>query len=367
MAQTSSRSVIIIGGGITGLTIAVALQASGHKVTVIVRDDPQDTASGVAAGMIAPAMEAMNDPDPVFSFERLKTAQQAWLALYNSWPETFRHILAKAQLAPAFYLWPVGTPSANTQAPAALKRLSAMQVSHSVLRGQEIMAAGYDPETEGVTRIADDWLVDATVVLASLRAHIGEAGGQVLQAQASHVTAQSVELANGDVLAADHVVVAAGYGARTFAACVPALACLTPIKGHLLDMAGRRGMGVIRSGRGYFADYGARGKFGATMQPGQDDLTVEPDAVDDLMMRAAEMNIEVEAATPRTGIRASTPDEWPLIGRDPVTGVLVATGMRRNGYIFAPLAAQIILALVEGRESPDGGIYRPDRFTVGAN
>jgi len=42
--------------------------------------------------------------------------------------------------------------------------------------------------------------------------------------------------------------------------------------------------------------------------------------------------------------------------------VLVATGMRRNGYIFAPLAAQIILALVEGRESPDGGIYRPDRF-----
>ena len=61
-------------------------------------------------------------------------------------------------------------------------------------------------------------------------------------------------------------------------------------------------------------------------------------------------------------IRAATPDGWPLIGRDPASGVLVATGMRRNGYIFAPFAAKIILALIEGRPSPDEGLYRPDRF-----
>lgn len=362
MTQSSPQSVIIVGGGITGLTVAVALRASGYKVTLVARDAVEDTASGVAAGMIAPAMEAMNDPDPAFSFQRLKAAQQAWLELWDIWPEAFQAALAEGQLAPALYLWPVGIPSPDMHAAGVLKRLSVMHASHSPLSWEEMMVAGYDPEVEGLTRIADDWLVDATAVLAILEAHIQRSGGQIMRTSASHVTAKSVELIDGDVLSADHVVLAAGYGARAFAADVPALASLNPIKGHLLDMAGRGGAGIVRSGRGYFADYGVRGKFGATMQAGQDDLAVEPDVVADLIVRASQMNIEAEASTPRTGIRASTPDEWPIIGRDPASGVLVATGMRRNGYVFAPMAAKIILALVEGRESPDGGIYRPDRF-----
>jgi glycine oxidase len=100
------------------------------------------------------------------------------------------------------------------------------------------------------------------------------------------------------------------------------------------------------------------------MQAGQTDFDIEPAVVADLKGRAKTLfpDIELGKAVPRTGIRASTPDGWPLIGRDLASGVLVATGMRRNGYVFAPMAAKIILALVEGRESPDGGIYRPDRF-----
>jgi len=362
MTQVSSQSVIIVGGGITGLTIGVALQASGRKVTLVAREALEDTASGVAAGMIAPALEALTEPDPVLSFQRLKAAQSAWLNLFDLWPETLRVALAEARKTPTLYVWHVGLPSGDMHEAGIRKRLSDMGATYQPLDWHAVAAAGFDPEYEGAARIADDWLVDAVSTLTVLQSYFEELGGRVLRAAACHVGAQTLLLASGEVLDADHIVVAAGYDAQTFSGDVPALACLTPIKGHLLDIAGQGASGIVRSARGYFVDHGKHGKFGATMQAGRDDLTIEPEVVSELRANAGSMHIEIIEAAPRTGIRASTPDGWPLIGRDPSSGVLVATGMRRNGYIFAPLAAKVILALVEGRETPEADIYRPDRF-----
>lgn len=108
MTQSVPRSVIVVGAGITGLTIAVALQASGHKVTLIARDAPEDTASGVAAGMIAPAMEAMNEPDPAFSFHRLKAAQMTWQDLMPLWPESLRYLWPEVLEGHSYFVWPGG-------------------------------------------------------------------------------------------------------------------------------------------------------------------------------------------------------------------------------------------------------------------
>lgn len=346
MVHSPSLSLIVVGGGIVGLTIAVAAQASGHKVTLIARDETEATASGIAAGMIAPAMEAMNDSDPALSYRRFKDAQGAWLDLYALWPETLQQILVAAQAGDAIYI-------SETQAVSADKFAEMGAKSTSVTVDNTISEA---------SKISDEWLVEATPTLAALSAHFVDLGGVSLKASVKEITAIQVTLDSGEVLAADAVVVAAGYQSKTFADSIPVLAALTPIKGHLLDIEGQGGFGVLRSATGYLADYGSTAKFGATMQLGQDDLNIESDVVEGLINRAVDMKIEITTAIARTGIRAATPDGWPLIGPDPASGVLVATGMRRNGYIFAPLAAKIILALIEGRPSPDEGIYRPDRF-----
>ncbi|ESQ88515.1 NAD(P)/FAD-dependent oxidoreductase [Asticcacaulis benevestitus] len=348
MVQSPSHSLIVVGGGIVGLTIAVAAQASGHKVTLITRDDIEATASGVAAGMIAPAMEAMNDPDPAFSYRRFKDAQGAWLDLNALWPEALQQALVKAQTGDAIYISDTPAASADT--------LAAMGANHASVLAKSI------PEASSATRIHDEWLVEAGPMLEALAAHLDALGGVSLRASVKEVSAVQVRLDSGEVLTADAVVVAAGYDSKVLADSIPGLSALRPIKGHLLDIEGRGGFGVLRSATGYLADYGRIAKFGATMQMGQADLRVEPDVVETLIGRAADMNIDIGTAMPRTGIRAATPDGWPLIGRDPASGVLVATGMRRNGYIFAPFAAKIILALIEGQPSPDEGIYRPDRF-----
>jgi glycine oxidase len=349
MVHSPSHSLIVVGGGIVGLTIAVAAQGSGHKVTLISRDETKATASGIAAGMIAPAMEAMNDPDPAFSYRRFKGAQGAWLDLYALWPETLQQALVKAQTGDAIYISETRDGLAD--------KFAEMDANHAAVFANPI------PEASSAIKISDEWLVEATATLAALSAHFADLGGVSLKARVNKITAFQVTLDSGEVLTADAVVVAAGYESKAFAESISGLAALTPIKGHLLDIKGQGGFGVLRSATGYLADYGSTAKFGATMQAGQDDLNIESDEVKGLTSRAAEMKVEITTATPRTGIRAATPDGWPLIGRDPASGVLVATGMRRNGYIFAPLAAKIILALIEGRASPDEGIYRPDRFS----
>jgi glycine/D-amino acid oxidase-like deaminating enzyme len=360
MAQLSSQSVLIVGGGITGLTLAVVLQASRHRVTLIARDAPADTASGVAAGMVAPALEAMNDPDPALSYQRLKVAQQAWLDLFGLWSDGLRQLITDARAESTRFVW--NDPRADMDA-----RLSTTGAGLTAIPADELHKAGFDPVAWQAVAVEGDWLMEASVVLKALQDQFVQQGGRLVIAPVSAVAANTVTLADGSSLQAASVVLAAGYGAKAFAGSVPVLEVLTPIKGHLLDVTGQDRGGVLRATSGYLADYGRTAKFGATMQAGQDDLVVEPDVVADLKRRAAGMDRVIAGVSPRTGVRASTPDEWPLIGRDPSSGVLVATGMRRNGYIFAPLAAQIILALIEGRESPDGEIYRPDRFVSRQN
>jgi glycine oxidase len=56
---TTSPPILIIGAGVLGLCTAVMLSRRGHEVVVV--DPGEPNASSVAAGMIAPAMEAAID------------------------------------------------------------------------------------------------------------------------------------------------------------------------------------------------------------------------------------------------------------------------------------------------------------------
>ncbi|WP_256091875.1 FAD-dependent oxidoreductase [Micromonospora haikouensis] len=53
--------VVVVGGGIIGLTAAVTLQERGARVTVLAADDPADTVSTVAAAVWYPTH---TDEDP---------------------------------------------------------------------------------------------------------------------------------------------------------------------------------------------------------------------------------------------------------------------------------------------------------------
>ena len=62
MTGPGADSVLVVGAGVFGLATALSLAEAGLKVRVVADAEPGRTASGVAAGMLAPAFETLLDP-----------------------------------------------------------------------------------------------------------------------------------------------------------------------------------------------------------------------------------------------------------------------------------------------------------------
>jgi glycine oxidase len=105
--------------------------------------------------------------------------------------------------------------------------------------------------------------------------------------------------------------------------------------------------------------------FGATMEPGRDDLQPDPDALKPLSAPLARLFPHLAQATFGwgVGVRAATADGLPLAGLSAAPGVVLATGARRNGWLLAPLIAQVVAACVTGRDAgPYAARLDPRRF-----
>ncbi|MBC5803688.1 MAG: FAD-dependent oxidoreductase, partial [Candidatus Eremiobacteraeota bacterium] len=61
------------------------------------------------------------------------------------------------------------------------------------------------------------------------------------------------------------------------------------------------------------------------------------------------------------GIRPGTPDGLPYLGESSLSGYVVATGHYRNGILLAPVTAQAIADILEGRSRPDLAPFSPQR------
>ncbi|WP_343684486.1 FAD-dependent oxidoreductase [Asticcacaulis sp.] len=358
----SSFSLIVIGGGITGLSVALRALDFGLAVTLIAKDRVEDTTSALSAGMIAPAMEALTEPQPDLSYARYVAAQKHWPVFAADLG--LSEILEMAQ--PAVWVW---SSEAGPSPDEMMARFTALGAKGQVMAEDHLARLGFQAPLQGI-EIIGEWLMAAAPVLAFMKTQFEARGGRWIDAEVAQVAPRSVVLSDGRICEAGHVAVCAGYGAAAFAEAVPSLKALMPIKGHLLDREGRSDPALagrmVRSPWGYWVFLDGLTKFGATMQAGRADAAVEPGVIDSLKDKARKFTpstvAALEGVTPRVGVRAATPDHWPMIGRD-ASGVYVATGMRRNGWIYGPYAASVLTALITGQEPPEGAeAYAPQRF-----
>ena len=148
---------------------------------------------------------------------------------------------------------------------------------------------------------------------------------------------------------------------------------MTPIKGQLLRYAdaGPREGPILRGEGGYLAPGMAGAVVGATMEAGRSDLAVDALATERLRAQAARLypSLAAAKAEPFTGVRAATPDGLPMIGASAASDVWLATGARRNGWLFAPLAAKLILEAVTGIEGQawQATGFAPGRFPAASS
>src|SRR5580704_13880390 len=78
MRRMSGADIVVAGAGAIGRAIALTLARAGHRVTVV--DPLAANASGVAAGMLAPAFECVFDAGSAGHFALLAEARDLWPA-----------------------------------------------------------------------------------------------------------------------------------------------------------------------------------------------------------------------------------------------------------------------------------------------
>ena len=310
MGDLSSLRANVGGAGVFGLAIALALARRGAQVVLADPAPEARNASAVAAGMLAPALEAALDPLAHGHFLLLEEARDQW---------------------PAF---------AEDLAGVELHRHGAIFTAPEPVQEQvyaRLVAEGAQVEVrEGALFTPEDWRLDPRLALAAMRRRFAELGGELVRGEVQALPA------------CDVTILACGYDARDLA---PELAVLTPIRGQLLRFhGGPPGGPILRSPDGYLAPGQGRAVVGATMEPGRKDLAVDPVTSEHLRGVAVSLVPELANAEFRAevGVRAATPDGLPLVGPSERQGVWIAAGARRNGWLLAPLVAAIVTDRLSG-------------------
>ena len=333
--MSGAPRVTIAGAGVLGLATALALADAGCEVTVC--DPGGANASSVAAGMIAPAFESALDESARPHLDLLMAARDLWPAL-----------AARAGIE---------LDRSGAMAVGDVGWLEVVQAGFSALhmRPTEIgrataqaLAPGLSESLDRALLTREDWRVDAPAGLAALRDAVLAAG----------VTLRQERLSGRGV--SDVLVVATGPEIGL----APELELLTPIKGHIVRVAAPAAGVVVRT-QGVYAAPGQGMVFGATMERGRADPTVEAGKAEPLLAAGLRLFPGLAGAPTEiaAGVRAATPDGLPMVGASLMPGVLLAVGSRRNGWLLAPLVAQVIAACVTGRDpGPYAARLDPARF-----
>ena len=357
MNEERGFDVVVVGGGIIGLSCAWRLSQRGARVAVVERGEPGAGATRVAAGMLAPVGE-----------------------LTFGEPELLELTLAAARLYPGFVAEleeASGEATGYEQLGAlhiALDRDEAAQLRrvHDLQRSLELEAEwlpprkcrdlepGLTPSFHGGVFAPGEAAVDPRTLTLALLAAL-RAGGADVRTGTGVVDGifdgeRLVGVRTGDEeLRAETVVLASGaWSGVTDWLPEHARPPVRPVKGQVLELRRRYGeppaRHILASERVYLVPR-ADGRLivGATVEEMGYDTAVTAGGVHELLREAYRLLpdvAEMELVDAIAGLRPGTPNNLPLVGPGAIDGLVLATGHFRNGILLAPLAAQAVADLL---------------------
>lgn len=365
-------SVVVVGGGAIGLSIAWRAALAGMDTTVV-DPAPGRGASWAAAGMLAPVTEAHYGETALLAFN-LMSAQR--------WPSFAEELAEASGRDPGYRQCGTVMVARDTDDQLALADLLAfrqrlgLQVQRLTGREVRTLEPGLSPRIRGGLLVEGDHQVDNRALVEALLAGCTNSGVQVRRATARDVViagdrVSGVRLDDGSVLLASAVVLACGAASAALAGVPAGLVPVRPVKGQLLHLRGhlageplaRR---VIR-GLDVYVVPRADGRLvvGATVEEMGTDLRVTGGGVFELLRDAYELLpgiAELELVETTAGLRPGTPDNAPLLGRTTLDGLVVATGHYRNGILLAPSTSDLVVEVLAGKEPPELAAFDPRRF-----
>jgi glycine oxidase len=362
--------IVIVGGGVIGLSVAYALARQGVRSTVLDRRELGREASWAGAGILAPGAERPTT-DPATALRTLSARLHAeWAAslredsgldtgyrrcggLDVAWTETEEGDLARSAAQ-----WH------DEGIPCELLDSAALREIEPTLN-PTIRSAWWLP---GRAQLRNPWHLQALAVACERRGVVLRpgSGAEGFAVEAGRVTA--VRTPEG-LLPCDHLVIAAGAWSGGLLEGLGLDLPTSPVKGQIVLLRARdhRPRRIIEWGRNYLVprDDG-RILAGATEEDAGFDTRSTPAAVRDLIDLALTLCPALaDAEIERTwaGLRPGSPDGHPHIGPAPgFRNVLIATGHRRAGLQLSTGTAAVVADLLLARRPPfDLAPFRPGR------
>ncbi|NET47937.1 MAG: glycine oxidase ThiO [Merismopedia sp. SIO2A8] len=337
--MTTGSDILIIGGGVIGLAIAIELTQCGSSVTVLTRDR-KEAATQAAAGMLAPQAEAL-PPGPLLDLG-LKS-----LSLYPNWVQTLEDIAG----TPTHY-WPCGilAPCYTSSASSAVTGSHSPTCQWFSSSTLQHVQPNLDPAITGAWWYPEEGQVDPrslakTLYTAAIALGVTIHDGITVEAfQQSHGRIAAVQTSKGK-WQAGHYVLATGAWSTSLLP-IP----VHPIKGQLLAVQTPETavpLNHVLYGPGIYIVPRQNGRIviGATSESVGFTPHNTPAGLQTLMNKAIQLypglsQFPIEEQW--WGFRPATPDEWPILGASHCDNLTLATGHHRNGILLAPATARLI-------------------------
>jgi glycine oxidase len=354
--EVKTWDVIIIGGGIIGLSLSIALRKRGATVLIVERGEPGREASHAAAGMLAD-----------FPLEMPSVLQPLAVASARMYPEFVHELQDESGVnvdlrdqGTIFFATPENLrehPSLATDCP-----LSSPLNELEPALGQVNLPAIYLKERSVDPRA----LTTAAFKAARHRGVDISSGTTVSEVLLANSRATGVDAGKTKYCAPAIVNCAGAWAGQLRPHQFPT----RPVKGQMLSLAApSRDLlrHVLRAPEIYLVPRSdGRILAGATVEEaGYDKRT---DAATIQRMHRAAVRLVPALAQARmleawAGLRPGSPDNLPILGPTRTPGYFVATGHFRDGILLTPITAHVMAQMITGAEPEyDVSAFSPARF-----
>jgi glycine oxidase ThiO len=357
---SKSTDLVIVGGGIAGLTTALAATERGLEV-VVIDERRAGAASRAAAGMLAPSVEGL--PPGV---------RELALEAREYFPRFLAELQAKADIDVTVALDRNGILEVATTADDLARLLArapsgAQPLHHAALVSLEPTLSAH----AGALLHPMDGAVDNITLMTSLDLAVS----RDRRIRRIHGSVDSIEImsrrpvawtAEGTRHEGAMILVANG----AWASGVPGLPRklpVRPLRGQLLRLDRLPLRHVAYVAGGYLVPRAETLLVGATSEEAGFTNVVTSDGLSELLGVAERAIPDLAGARVVehwAGLRPVTPDALPILGADPnVPALIYACGFSRNGILLAPWAASQLASLMAGEGTPASlEPFSPARF-----